>query len=241
MDPREGWALLASRKHWPGPASAARYVGARPALRGTRHDCVNGRGGARRAQLRTGRRERHCELWRERSRHGDLFSRLEWPEGYRFIGPPEAEGAGKAGPRLRPVARLLKKMQAAGTTGAARQIRPSPRDGVNAYTCSPRGPAVLPPSPADHHHQLGLSVGRPGPHAFAVRAMPFVRRRFARCNMSRPSHFAANVRDDRDTSPAVQRNAGIISLIWANRETIYVFQNTLTASVVVGRFARRAI
>ncbi len=125
--------------------------------------------------------------------------------------------------------------------GSAGQIRPSPRDGVNAYTCSPRGPAVLPPSPADHHHQLGLSVGRPGPHAFAVRAMSSVRRRFARCNMSRPSHFAANVRDDRDTSPAVQRNAGIISVIWANRETIYVFQKTLTASVVVGRFARRAI
>ncbi len=132
------------------------------------------------------------------------------------------------------------KMQAAGTTGSAGQIRPSLRDGFNAYTCSPRGPAVLPPSPADHHRQLGLSVGRPGPHAFAVRAMPFVRRRFARCNMSHPSHFAANVRDDRDTSPAVQRNAGIISLIWARREMIYVFQKTLTAFVVAGRFARRA-
>ncbi len=42
--------------------------------------------------------------------------------------PEQREGAEKAGPRLRPVARLLKRMQAAGTTGTAGQTRPSPRD-----------------------------------------------------------------------------------------------------------------
>jgi hypothetical protein len=52
----------------------------------------------------------------------------------------------------------------------------------------------------------------------------------ARCNMSRPSHSAANVRDDRDPSPAVQRNGVKIHLIWAGREAIYVFQKPLTWS-----------
>ena len=35
-----------------------------------------------------------------------------------------------------PMARLQQKMQAAVTTGSAENIRHSPRDGVNAYTCS---------------------------------------------------------------------------------------------------------
>src|SRR5581483_8984586 len=65
------------------------------------------------------------------------------------------------------------KMQAAGTTGAADQPA-FPARCLTAYTSSPRGPALLPPSPTDHHHQLGLSVGRPGPYDFAVRTALFV-------------------------------------------------------------------
>ncbi|CCE00776.1 hypothetical protein BRAS3809_3750002 [Bradyrhizobium sp. STM 3809] len=40
-----------------------------------------------------------------------------------------------------PVARLQTRKQAAVTTGLAEHTRPSLRDGVNIYTCSPRGPA----------------------------------------------------------------------------------------------------
>jgi hypothetical protein len=64
------------------------------------------------------------------------------------------------------------KMHGAGTTGSAKTSRPSPRDGLNAYTCSPRGPALLPPSPArSSHHRLGISTGMPGPHDFASAIM----------------------------------------------------------------------
>ena len=53
---------------------------------------------------------------------------------------------------------------------------------------------------AKHHRQLDASVGASGPHDFAVR-----RERhssgalFARLTLPRPSHPAANVRDDRET------------------------------------------
>jgi len=55
--------------------------------------------------------------------------------------------------------------------------RHSPRAGLNAYTCSPRGPARLPPSltrRAGRRRQLGLSTGRPGPHDFTSASMSFV-------------------------------------------------------------------
>jgi len=46
------------------------------------------------------------------------------------------------------MARLQKRKQAAVTTGSAKTSRPSLRDGFNAYTRSPWGPAWLPPSSA---------------------------------------------------------------------------------------------
>jgi len=69
------------------------------------------------------------------------------------------------------MARLQKRKQAAVTTGSAETSRPSLRDGFNAYTWSPRGPALLPPSPAcSSLRKLGISTGMPGPHDFAVHA-----------------------------------------------------------------------
>src|SRR5689334_3557381 len=47
------------------------------------------------------------------------------------------------------MARLQQKTQAADTTGSAETSRPSLRDGVTIYTRSSRGPALLPPSPAN--------------------------------------------------------------------------------------------
>ncbi len=76
----------------------------------------------------------------------------------------------------RPHGPPAKKMQAAGTTGSTETSRHSPRDGWAAYTSSPRGPAVLPPSRTDHRHRpLGLSTGRPGPYDFAGASGSFVR------------------------------------------------------------------
>jgi len=79
-------------------------------------------------------------------------------------------------------------------------IRHSLRDGLRAYTWSPRGPAFLPPSPASLSRcKLGLSTGRPGPHDFTVR-VEIVRRRDqrSRCNPTRPSHPGPTFRDDRE-------------------------------------------
>jgi hypothetical protein len=50
-------------------------------------------------------------------------------------------------------------------------IRPSLRGGLRLIARSPRGPGFFAPVMARHvTAQLDLSVGRPGPHAFAVRA-----------------------------------------------------------------------
>jgi hypothetical protein len=50
-----------------------------------------------------------------------------------------------------------------------------------------------------HRRQLGISVGMPGPHDFAVLPGLFVGSRSARCNSDRPPHPWLNVRDDRET------------------------------------------
>jgi len=81
-------------------------------------------------------------------------------------------------------------------------IRPSLRDGFNAYTYSPRGPAVLPPSfatLAKAHRELSASTAAPGPHDFTSASMLFVRSRMRAATPMRPSHPAPNVRDDRET------------------------------------------
>jgi hypothetical protein len=50
-------------------------------------------------------------------------------------------------------------------------IRHSLRDGFNGFLRAlPGDRAFLPPSPAARNRKLGLSVGRPGPHDFVVRA-----------------------------------------------------------------------
>ncbi len=97
--------------------------------------------------------------------------------------------------------------------------RPSLRDGVNAYTCSPWGPALLPPCRDNARRALRSAsapgcqdhtISRPRP---AVRPRAFVAHDLDRKTAShvsgscapaaacpRPSHSVANVRDDRDTS-----------------------------------------
>ncbi|CCE01554.1 conserved hypothetical protein [Bradyrhizobium sp. STM 3809] len=74
----------------------------------------------------------------------------------------QCEGAGKTGPRLRPVARLRKKMQAAGTTGSAGQTRPSLRDGLNVCSALSPGTGLFAPvacatRPVTDHVAAGLA------------------------------------------------------------------------------------
>jgi hypothetical protein len=78
--------------------------------------------------------------------------------------------------------------------------RPSLRDGLHTYTCSPRGSAFLPPSLTRRVNifKLSASTGAPGPHDFVVRMTSFVRAQ-AHCDIIRPSHPTSHVRDDRDT------------------------------------------
>jgi len=85
----------------------------------------------------------------------------------RFHRPRIAEGAGKAGSSPLPWPACNKKARGR-TTGSAETSRPSLRDGWTAYTRSPRGPALLPPSPRrSPSAKLGISTGMPGPHDFA--------------------------------------------------------------------------
>ena len=77
----------------------------------------------------------------------------------------------------------------------AETFRHSLHDGLRLIACSPRGAGL------DSPRRLPLiigkldpSVGRSGPHAFTVRF-----RRVRLTQPKRPSHPAANVRDDRDT------------------------------------------
>ena len=58
----------------------------------------------------------------------------------------------------------------------SRIIRHSLRDGFNAYSAlSPGTGLSCPRRRADRSARLDLSVGRPGPHAFASASAPFVR------------------------------------------------------------------
>jgi hypothetical protein len=125
--------------------------------------------------------------------------------GFAGSHPRTMEGAGKTGYPLIPMVRVQQKARGR-TTGSANN-RPSLRNGVTAYTCSPRGPAFLPPSPAgSSHRRLDASNGAPGPHDFAVREP---------CRSSvglvASIAFRPNVRDDRDTSldPGPEQNGNI--------------------------------
>jgi len=92
------------------------------------------------------------------------------------------------------------------TTCSPYKVQPDhpafPAQWLTAYTRSPREPGFLAPVARSVRHAsgLGLSVGRPGPHDFAVR-IGAVRPPNVTSHASpmRPSHPAANARDDRET------------------------------------------
>src|SRR5689334_21628208 len=91
-----------------------------------------------------------------------------------------AEGAGKAERRRHPYIPCAEahghpvcRSTRASTTGTARTSRLSPRDGLTAYTYSPRGAAFLAPVTGGKLRKRSARVAAPGPHDFAGRYRRF--------------------------------------------------------------------
>ena len=135
-----------------------------------------------------------CEDIRQPSRGAIGARALHWRH------PHEVEGAGKAG-SLPPPWPACRKNAGGSHHRFGQDIPALPaRTVLTAYTRSPRGPALLPPSSARSSRRgLELSTGRSGPHDFAVRACRSSAKPKLRCSTPRPSHSVTHVRDDRDT------------------------------------------
>jgi hypothetical protein len=117
--------------------------------------------------------------------------------------PLQEEGAGNTGCTSRTRGSHAKE-NAAGTP----KHRHSLRNGLQLIARSPRCPGF-----SSHRRlpiiidKLDLSIGRPGPHAFAVRAG-----RVRQLRPACPSHPAPNVRDDREAPLWIERGRVINSL-----------------------------
>ena len=94
------------------------------------------------------------------------------------------------------------------------------------------------PSPARSSCELGISVGMPGPRDFPVRESFGRLAQRLRPKLSRPSHPAPNVRDDREAPLLSERGtARIMHLILVGVKLYSENRNDATAS----KLARRAI
>ena len=93
--------------------------------------------------------------------------------------------------------------------GAPRASLEAVRSPVYINTVAPREPGFLAPVAARFvTARLGLSVGRPGPRAFASASVPFVRTNQSCAAPRRPSHPALHVRDDREAPLRRARDGG---------------------------------
>jgi hypothetical protein len=118
--------------------------------------------------------------------------------------------------------RAIKK-HGEGTTGSAGWSRPSLRNGVTAYTRSPRGPGFLAPVAREPlvERPAGLASASGGQdHTTSPSASaPFVRANIiSHAQPMRPSHPAANVRDDRETPLMRRRDGADHLLIWGRSQ-----------------------
>jgi hypothetical protein len=127
--------------------------------------------------------------------------------------PSRIKGAGNAGCWPQPMARQQLEKLAAVTTGSAKSSGIPCATVLTLMARSPRGPGLIAPVIARLvTARLGLSVGRPGPHAFASASAPFVRTRHSRAPPMRPSHPAPNVRDDREAPLLIEHGTARIML-----------------------------
>jgi len=98
-------------------------------------------------------------------------------------------------------------------TGTAETSRPSPRNGLAAYRCSPRGTAFLAPVVGGTYRQRSARVAAPGPHDFAGRCQRFVYTVCTALTPQRPIATRTPFRDDREASLMVARAGGLIPQI----------------------------
>jgi len=154
--------------------------------------------------------------------------------------PRKQEGAGNAGCWPQPMARQQKEKLAADTTGPAEPSGIPCAMVLTFMARSPQEPGFLAPVARKIiSRELGLSVGRPGPHAFASASAPFVRTNEPRASPRRPSHPRSTYRDDRPKRPSlVERGmARIMLLIYGRVKPDFENQNQWHCD----RMARRAI
>ena len=159
------------------------------------------------------------------------------------VHPPEIRGRGEHRVLAAPAGLACKRkctLRTQATTGQPEQPAFPARWSYGLYVVSSARRAVWPPSPCARHARLDLSVGRSGPHDFAVRPDAFVGAQ-ARCTSRRPPHPASHVRDDRDT-PLLEE-AGRVERTTNLRKTeeVYFARSRLTSSEKWKCFARRAI
>ncbi len=157
--------------------------------------------------------------------------------------PRNRREQGRPGAR-RPHGPRAVRVHGAGTTGSAGTSRPSLRDGLTAYTCSPRGPAVLPPFlPQCAHAPDTASASGCQDHTIS----PYAPRCSSACPLlsmilsescgamgvdslrfrimlhaatsTRPPHPAPNVRDDRETSLSIGSRTWLRDQIFWKNET----------------------
>jgi hypothetical protein len=89
-----------------------------------------------------------------------------------------------------PMARLQKKSRRQSPQVRAEHPAFPARWHYGLYVVSSVRRAFWPPSRADHHRPLGISVGMPGPHDFAVRIALFVR---SQCKLQHDAPTASPV------------------------------------------------
>jgi hypothetical protein len=119
------------------------------------------------------------------------FPRREPPELLPLAALDNRRGRRECRVKASPMARQHKK-----AGGSHHRFRHPRTMALRLIRDLPGVRALLPPSPADHDHRLGTSVGVSGPHAFTVRgtaARP--------ATSSRPSHPRLRCRDDRAYAP----------------------------------------
>ncbi|WP_210267907.1 hypothetical protein [Bradyrhizobium aeschynomenes] len=107
----------------------------------------------------------------------DSFSRRTSRPSFALSTALHIEGRREGRALAAPVARLLKKMQAAGTTGLAENARPSLRDGFDGcFAFSPvhRLLATVARATRERRRKRDTSVGVSGPRDLTVHAGSFV-------------------------------------------------------------------
>jgi hypothetical protein len=144
------------------------------------------------------------------------------PEFYNFVCASSNRGRRESRMRAAPAVSCAKNacFGAHEHTGEAEAIRPSLRNGLTTYTCSPWRPccATIACGP---YRKLDASVGASGPHAFVVRCLPLVHAQKRVAATPRPPHPAPNVSWTIMIRPSSEHGtAGIIHVIWEKSITI---------------------